>query len=173
MEKFLKYVVNEILKEHDISNIHSLTIIVPSERSKWHLNSNLLNVVRSFILPEIKTIQNYFNSISNLFPISNMEAKFILYNEAVKLDSNINFKEFQSHSSNLLKSFNDIERNLINHETLFNELNNITEIDQWSLNEKNLSVNQQNFIFQFKKTGQFFKSFKKILIKKEKEHLDY
>ena len=169
MEKFLKYVVNEILKEHDISNIHSLTIIVPSERSKWHLKQQLIKCCKTpFILPEIKTIQNYFNSISNLFSISNMEAKFILYNEAVKLDSKINFKEFHSQSSSLLKSFNDIERNLINHETLFNELNNITEIDQWSLNEKNLSVNQQNFIFQFKKTGQLFKSFKKILIKKRK-----
>ena len=169
MEKFLKYVVNKILKEHDISNIHSLTIIVPSERSKWHLKQQLIKCCKTpFILPEIKTIQNYFNYISNLFPISNMEAKFILYNEAVKLDSKINFKEFHSHSSSLLKSFNDIERNLINHETLFNELNNITEIDQWSLNEKNLSVNQQNFIFQFKKTGQLFKSFKKILIKKRK-----
>ena len=86
----------------------------------------------------------------------------------VQLDRNINFKEFQNQSNNLLTSFNDVERNLINHKTLFNELNNITEIDQWSLNEKNLSVNQQNFIFQFKKTGQLFKAFKKTLIKNRK-----
>ena len=39
MEKFLEFVINEILKEHQLINIHSLTIIVPSERSKWHLNS--------------------------------------------------------------------------------------------------------------------------------------
>lgn len=169
MEKFLEFVINEILKEHQLINIHSLTIIVPSERSKWHLKQLLIKSSNTpFIFPEIKTIQSYFNSISNLFPISNMEAKFILYNEAVKLDRNINFKEFQNQSSNLLKSFNDVERNLINHKTLFNELNNITEIDQWSLNEKNLSVNQQNFIFQFKKTGQLFKAFKKTLLKNRK-----
>ena len=102
-----------------------------------------------------------------------MEAKFILYNEAVKLDSNINFKEFHSQSKSLLKSFNDIERNLINHETLFNELNNITEIDQWSLNEKNLSVNQQNFIFQFKKTGQLFYIIQKDINKKKKRNIRY
>ena len=93
MEKFLKYVINEILKEHQLINIHSLTIIVPSERSKWHLKQLLIKCSNTpFIFPEIKTIQSYFNYISNLFPISNMEAKFILYNEAVKLDRNINFK---------------------------------------------------------------------------------
>lgn len=169
MEKFLEFVVSKILKENQLESLHQLTIIVPSERSKWHLKQQLIKSSnKPFILPEIKTIQSYFNSISNLFPISNMEAKFILYSEAVKLDSNVNFKEFQNQSNNLLKSFNDVERNLINHKTLFNELNNITEIDQWSLNEKNLSVNQQNFIFQFKKTGQLFKSFKKTLIKNRK-----
>ena len=169
MEKFLTFVINEILKEHHLNNIHSLTIVVPSERSKWHLKQQLIKSSNApFILPEIKTIQSYFNSISDLFPISNMEAKFILYKEAIILDSKINFKEFQNQSNNLLKSFNDIERNLINHKTLFNELNNITAIDDWSLNEKNLSVNQQNFIFQFKKTGQLFESFKKTLIKNRK-----
>ena len=68
MEKFLKYVVNEILKEHDISNIHSLTIIVPSERSKWHLIQQLIKCCKILLFfLKLKTIQNYFNYISNLF----------------------------------------------------------------------------------------------------------
>lgn len=169
MEKFLEFVVSEILSENQHNSIHQLTIVVPSERSKWNFKQQLIRSSNSpFILPEIITIQDYFNSISNLFPISNMEAKFILFNEALKLDGDLNFKEFQIQSSHLLKSFNDVERNLINHKTLFNELNNISEIDNWSLNEKNLSVNQENYIFQLKKTGQLFQSFKNKLIKDKK-----
>ena len=73
MEKFLTFVINEILKEHHLNNIHSLTIVVPSERSKWHLKQQLIKSSNApFILPEIKTIQSYFNSISDLFPLSNM-----------------------------------------------------------------------------------------------------
>ena len=71
MEKFLEFAINEILKEHQLINIHSLTIIVPSERSKWHLKQLLIKSSNTpFIFPEINTIQRYFNSLSNLFPIS-------------------------------------------------------------------------------------------------------
>ena len=46
--------------------------------------------------PEFKTIQNYFNSISNLSHISNMEASLMLYEQALKLDKELNYNEFQN-----------------------------------------------------------------------------
>ena len=117
---------------------------------------------------EFKTIQNYFNSISNLSPISNIEASLMLYEQALKLDEELNYNEFQNQSATLLKNFNDVERNMIDHQKLFQELDNITGIDDWSLNDKNLSINQKNFISQFQKTGELYEIFKKRLLEKKK-----
>jgi len=169
MKKFLEYVVDTILLENSITDLHKTTLIVPSQRAKWHLKKHLIkNKKNVFILPEITTIQNFINSKSPLENISNIESNFILYNEAKKLDETLLFKDFQKQSSLLLKSYNDVERNLIDHDQLFNELQNISEIEQWSLNKKNLSKNQEKLIFQFKKIGELFKAFRKKLILEKK-----
>ena len=148
MDRFLEFAVNKILKEKKHSEIHQYTLIVPSQRAKWHLKKLFLkNKKKSFILPEILTIQNYFNTKSPLIPISNLEANFVLYNEAIKLNHELSFSDFQTQSSILLKSFNDVEINLINHNKLFNELNNISELENWSLNEKDLSKKSKNSYF--------------------------
>ena len=169
MEKFLTHATNEILENYALKDLHLLTVIVPSERSKWHLRSCFKDAIGEAVLfPEFKTIQNYFNSISNLSPISNIEASLMLYEQALKLDKELNYNEFQNQSSTLLKNFNDVERNMIDHQKLFQELDNITGIDDWSLNDKNLSKNQKNFISQFQKTGELYEIFKKRLLEKKK-----
>ena len=120
MEKFLTYATNEILGNYALKDLHLLTVIVPSERSKWHLRSCFKDAIGEAVLfPEFKTIQNYFNSISNLSPISNMEASLMLYEQALKLDKELNYNEFQNQSATLLKNFNDVERNMIDHQKLF------------------------------------------------------
>ena len=169
MEKFLTHATNEILENYVLKELHLLTVIVPSERSKWHLRSCFKDAIGEAVLfPEFNTIQNYFNSISNLSPISNMEASLMLYEQALKLDGELNYNEFQNQSGTLLKNFNDVERNMIDHQKLFQELDNITGIDDWSLNDKNLSKNQKNFISQFQKTGELYAIFKKRLLEKKK-----
>jgi len=169
MEKFLDYAVKEILNDYPSKNIHLLTIIVPSERSKWNLKKSLSNALKkSVIFPEIKTIQNYFNSITDLITISNLEAKLIMYKQALKLDNQIEYKDFQNRSDLLLKNFNDVERNMIEHHKLFQELDNISGIENWSLNDENLSENQYKYIKLFKKTGELYKNFKNQLIKEKK-----
>ena len=79
MEKFLTYATNEILKNYALKDLHLLTVIVPSERSKWHLRSCFRDAIdKAVLFPEFRTIQNYFNSISNLSTISNLEASLML-----------------------------------------------------------------------------------------------
>ena len=169
MEKFLTYATKEILASYSIKDLHLLTVIVPSERSKWHLRNCFKDAIGEAVLfPEFKTIQNYFNSISKLSTISSLEASLMLYEQALKLDKDLNYNEFQNQSSTLLKNFNEVERNMIDHQKLFQELDNITGIDDWSLNDKNLSKNQNNFVSLFKKTGELYKIFKKRLIEKKK-----
>ena len=97
MEKFLTFATNEILKKFALKDLHLLTVIVPSERSKWHLRNCFKDATGETVLfPEFKTIQNYFNSISNLSPISNMEASLMLYEQALKLNKELNYNEFQN-----------------------------------------------------------------------------
>ena len=119
MEKFLTYATKEILASYSIKDLHLLTVIVPSERSKWHLKNCFKDAIGEAVLfPEFKTIQNYFNSISKLSSISNLEASLMLYEQALKLDKDLNYNEFQNQSSTLLKNFNEVERNMINHQKM-------------------------------------------------------
>ena len=49
MDRFLEFAVNKILKEKKHSEIHQYTLIVPSQRAKWHLKSLYKNKKKSFI----------------------------------------------------------------------------------------------------------------------------
>ena len=46
MEKFLTYAASEILKNYPLKDLHLLTIIVPSERSKWHLRNCFKDAIK-------------------------------------------------------------------------------------------------------------------------------
>ena len=55
MEKFLDYAVKEILNDYPSKNLHLITIIVPSERSKWNLNKSLSTALKkSVVYPGIQ-----------------------------------------------------------------------------------------------------------------------
>ena len=50
MEKFLTHATNEILENYVLKELHLLTVIVPSERSKWHLRSCFKDAIGEAVL---------------------------------------------------------------------------------------------------------------------------
>ena len=169
MKTFSARLIDEILLAHEVSQIHKLKIIVPSQRAKWQISKSLSTLIQKpFIFPHIDTIHNYILSHSKLDLIENYEAQLILCKTATAIDQSISQDIFYSQCPSILKEFNNIESYMINHKKLFYELSNITAIENWSLKDENLSKNQQNYISQYKKLGDLFGLFKSQLIKSKK-----
>ena len=62
MEKFLTYATNEILKKFALKDLHLLTVIVPSERSKWHLRSCFRDAICKAYELRVEPTENSYKS---------------------------------------------------------------------------------------------------------------
>ena len=164
MKTFLSRVIDELIPKNNQSKLHQLKLIVPSERAKWQIKKSIQAQLEApFIFPHIETIHNYILSLSDLKLVDNYEAQLILCKIAEEINKDFVFDNFYNQSSFLIKDFNNVESYMINPDKLFYKLSNINEIENWSLNEDNLSDNQENFIKNYKYIGDLFSKFKRIL----------
>ncbi len=169
MKTFADRLIDEITNEYDLSKIHTLKLIVPSERAKWQISKSFSERIKqAIIFPEIKTIHNFILDHSKLELVDNYQSQLILCKIAKSIDQSTQMDNFYNKSVSILKEFNNIESYMIDHKKIFYELSNINEIEKWSFRSQNLSLNQQKFISQYEKMGDLFTHFKTILIKDQK-----
>lgn len=71
--------------------------------------------------------------------------------------------QFLNYGHQILNDFNTIDRYLLDTKHLIFDLKSITEIDTWSLNSKELTLNQEKFINYFKNLGELYLNFKREL----------
>ena len=169
MKTFADRLIDEITNEYDPSKIHTLKLIVPSERAKWQISKSFSErIKKAIIFPEIETIHNFILDHSKLELVDNYQSQLILCKIAKSIDQSTQMDNFYNKSVSILKEFNNIESYMIDHKKIFYELSNINEIEKWSFKSQNLSLNQQKFISQYEKMGDLFIHFKTTLIKDQK-----
>ena len=165
MKTFSERLINHLTLENDISEIHKLNLIVPSQRSKWEISKSFKTIAnKPFILPKIDTIHDFILKNSKLGLIDSYEAQIIFCKIATSIDKKTSAEIIYKKSNSIIKEFNSIESYLIDSNKLFYELSNISDIENWSLNENDLSKNQLEFISQFNVIGNIFSKFKSTLL---------
>ncbi len=140
MRTFLDDVIDDLLqKQYEIS---ALSFILPSKRAGIHLKKVISEQVKQTIFsPEIYSIEEFIELISDLQYATNSELLFEFYEAYLKNTPPENiepFDKFSKWAQILLQDFNEIDRYLIPPKQVFEYLTAIKEIENqhWSLDEE-------------------------------------
>lgn len=164
MSSFLQLVTKQI-KEGD-NNLKNALLVLPSQRAcifvKEELKKQSNNV--SF-LPEIISIENFIENVSNISIINQTHLQFEFYKnylentEKEKADS---FETFLQWSTIVLHDFNEIDANLVDAKSILSNLKDIKKLDKWFVNKKPTDFSVR-YISLFNRLFTYYQSLNKSL----------
>ncbi len=161
----------DVLKDLQNSNpaLSKLTFILPSKRAGLFLKHQLHKVTNQTIFsPQIISIEEFVETLSQLKTISNTELLFEFYNsynQITNKDHLDSFESFSKWAQILLQDFNEIDRYLIPQKQIFNYLSDIQELNHWSL-EKNKTDFVKNYLSFWGKLYNYYTHFTEQLLSK-------
>ncbi len=133
MRPFLEEVAEYLLGEE--RPLHEQTIVLPSKRAAIFLQRALQAQLKKVSLaPRMLSIEELINEATGLERISRPELYFRLFETFKKGPrSQLRFEEYSTWASSLIQDFNEIDRYLVNAESMFSYLGDLKRIDQWNL----------------------------------------
>lgn len=165
MQKFISAVLDSLSnKGYSFSEI---TFILPSKRAILFLKNELSTYLDTPIFsPEIFSIEEFIETLSQLKSISNTELIFKLYQaytRAIPEEEIEPFDSFYKWGQTLLQDFNEIDRHLVKPDVLFEYLHAVKEINHWSVGENKTSLIETYLSF-WKQLPALYYAFKEDLL---------
>ncbi len=175
---FLRETLESILNKYDF-NLQNITIVLPSKRSivfsKHYLKQIFKDKKKTSFFPQLCTPDYIVQNISGISPLQKVDLIYKLYQSYVRVSKNKEevhpYHVFVKWAPTLLNDFNDV---LISHPTdtekqklFFTNLKDIKEIEQWSLNNKELSENQERYLNLMQSFYDIFINLNSTLIKQQ------
>jgi ATP-dependent helicase/nuclease subunit B len=162
MPYFLELVAQHIHKNY-AGDLDSLCVVLPNKRGGLYLKKHLAGILnKPSWIPEIISAEDFVEKISHLPTASELTLTFELYNtycKVVEADA-VSFEQFLRWAPQVMQDFNEIDRYLIEPETIFENLRNIKEIESWSLGEEKLTTMQENYLAFMQNLGKVYKLMK-------------
>ena len=132
-------------------DLTSLNYILPSKRAGLFLKQELVKLLdQTVFAPEIITIENFVEELSQLKVESNTELLFHLYSSYLSVEksqSPESFHDFLKWGQLLLQDFNEIDRYLIPYNKLFDYLGAIQELNHWSKADEKTEIVSKYLLF--------------------------
>jgi hypothetical protein len=166
---FLKQLAQTIIKKHS-ENLSDVVIILPNRRAKVFLINELqLATDKTIFAPEITSIEDFIQTISGIRSIDSVELLFEFYEVYCKVEEQDKLDEFENFANwakTLLQDFNEIDRYLLDPNKILKYLENIKEIEHWSVDSnKKTNLIEKHLLF-WKKLPLYYHSFYKHLFNK-------
>lgn len=130
MEPFLRQVARAYVS-HEAGEMVDYAFIFPNKRSGVFFRRYLIELAsgRPIFLPAITTIAEVVGEFSDSVEASRLDQLFTLYNEYCKLSpESDDFDRFLYWGEMILSDFNDVNRDLVDHEKLFVNLKRYKEV---------------------------------------------
>jgi ATP-dependent helicase/nuclease subunit B len=169
MTSFIQDVIADIQKRK--IDISQLSFILPSKRAGVFLKHTLSqNAEHTFFAPDILSIEEFVETLSDLQYATNVELLFEFYDVYLKNTPKEQiepFDDFSKWAQLLIQDFNEIDRYLIASDQIFDYLKAIKEINHWSL-EKEPTSYIKNYLLFWNQLKSYYTLFKAQLISKSK-----
>ncbi|MBC2843979.1 PD-(D/E)XK nuclease family protein [Winogradskyella flava] len=135
MQSFIKTVLVDLKRKNlKLENLH---FILPSKRAGVFLKYQLSTLIDYPIFaPEILSIEAFVEELSGLQNLPNTDLLFKLYEAYLQLTSEKEqepFESFLKWAQILLQDFNEVDRFLVSQDRIFSSLNDIQQINNWTL----------------------------------------
>ncbi|MES2545229.1 MAG: PD-(D/E)XK nuclease family protein [Bacteroidota bacterium] len=162
--------IAEVLATDYAEKFSSTTIVLPNKRAKIFLMEALKKQVKNNVLaPEIISIEDFIQDISNIRSIDSIELLFEFYEVYLSVTNKENqdtFEIFANWAKTLLQDFNEIDRYLLEPNKVLKYLENIKEIEHWSVDaEKKTDLIEKHLAF-WKLLPQYYEVFYSHLLNK-------
>jgi hypothetical protein len=145
--KFLDQLAIKILDKG--LSAKSLTVILPSERAKRYLINALFKANEGpLISPNIFTIDQLVEALSNKTILHKTSILLSLYQvyETTLQENALSFEDYLTWGPILLSDFDDVDRYLVDHQQLYQNLASIKALESWQIDEEGYSASQQKFM---------------------------
>ncbi|NNL83628.1 MAG: PD-(D/E)XK nuclease family protein, partial [Winogradskyella sp.] len=156
--------IEDVLKDLQKSGIsvEDRLFVVPSKRAAIFIKYHLAKVLQhtSFV-PRIISIEDFVKDLSGLKLISSTEQLFTFYSSYKKItpsDKLESFDFFSKWAGILLQDFNEIDRHLVDENSIFDYLGAIKETEHWSLNP-NKSEFVENYLSFWTNLKNYYKTY--------------
>lgn len=170
MTPFLLHIAEHIHKHYEDST-ETLCVMLPNKRGALYLKKHLASVFHKTIwLPTIISTENLIEELSELKALDNIDLICELYvaYKTVLEDKAETFDAFAKWGNLMLQDFNEADRYLVDTDSIYQNLKEIKEIENWSLSAEKLTSTQQDYIDFMGQMGEIYKVFtKKLLDKKQ------
>ncbi len=170
MKPFLDKIAARLLKKFPIS-MEGVAVVLPSKRAIVFLKHYLSQRIdKPIFLPQFYSIEEFTEKLSGFAVLDNISLQFKLYqtylnHPPIKTDT---FDNFLKWSNVLLHDFNDLDRNLVDVESIYSNLTNVKEleswsVEDWSLLEDDLTRMQTDYISFFEGMFTWYTDFRSTL----------
>ena len=166
---FLNQLAQEVLKSNS-NTLSELTIVLPNKRAKVFLLEELkLLVLNNVFAPEIISIEEFIQEISGIRSVDSVELLFEFYEVYLAItdkDKQESFENFANWAKTLLQDFNEIDRYLLEPNKILKYLEDIKEIEHWSVDvDKRTNLIEKHMLF-WKKLPEYYHSLYQYLVNK-------
>lgn len=165
---FLQKIAQVILNEYT-DNLSDIIIILPNRRAKVFLIEALRNQAsKTIFAPEIISIEDFVQELAGIRSIDNVELLFEFYSIYLEISDTDNepFETFANWAKTLLQDFNEIDRYLLEPDKVLKYLENIKEIEHWSVDVNKRTELINNYLIFWKKLPLYYHSLYNYLLKK-------
>jgi len=177
MTSFLEKIANRLLQKFP-ENMERVAIVFPSKRAMVFFKHYLSKKIdKPVFLPDFYSIEEFIENLSGLQVLDNISLQFRLYTTYLKHPpkKKDSFDDFLKWSNVLLHDFNEIDRNLVDPESIYTNLTEVKELESWSVqdwsfSDGNLTSMQNDYLSFFEGMLKWHNDFSCSLLK---ENLAY
>lgn len=165
---FLNKLAQKLVQDHP-EKLSELVIILPNKRAKVFLLEALKKAInQTIIAPEIKSIEEFIEEVATVRPVDTITVLFEFYQvyTAIEQDKKEPFDEFATWAKTLLQDFNEIDRYLIDPNKILKYLENIKEIEHWSVDTTQKTALIENYLLFWKKLPSYYHALYQHLLQK-------
>lgn len=166
MQTFISDTLDDILKSQ--STFEDIIFVVPSQRAGVFIRNEFKRKLSKGFLPEIITIEQLTQRISDIQQIDTIQLLFHFYTIYKELEEKPNsFDEFCSWAFVALQDFNEVDQYLVNSQDLFAYLRDVQRMNKWTVKGeyKETDLIKDHFWFM-EKLGLYYTSLYKSLLEK-------
>ena len=160
-DTFLDKLSKHILAQHK-DHLQEIIIVLPNKRAKVFLLDALLNhTPQTIFAPQIISIEDLIQEISDIRTIDAIEILFEFYDVYTKitpLEEVQPFTTFSNWAKTLLQDFNEIDRYLLDPNFVFSYLKDIEALKRWDLQPKDTTTLIDNNLLFWKKIPEYYTS---------------
>ncbi len=167
---FLDKIASELIQKYG-NELNDVIVVLPNKRAKVFLIEALKKAIsNNIIAPEIISIEDFIQDISDIRSIDSIELLFEFYEVYLSITEKSNqqsFELFANWAKTLLQDFNEIDRYLLDPKHVLTYLKDIEDIKRWGIEVENKTKLLENYIDFWKLLPNYYQSLYAYLLNKK------